>query len=251
MRRGDHAPLEALLALAPDRREDALLQHPQEFDLRGDRDLPDLVQEDHSVRAGARQGARVAGDGAGERALLMSEQSALHESAGELAQVERQEQASVAFGERALRPGDEARTSDGRRCRRLARTGLTQEDRGEVLHAIPQVPLVATDVLREHLRPEARAETSHALAATDLALAQERVGAAELVEELERAGHACGAESAAHQRGADGRVRGKRNGDVRVGLCRDERIEGLGRRMERLEERRVLDPLGFVSREPA
>src|SRR5262245_50854088 len=111
-----------------------VLEHAQELDLHGFRDLPDLVEEDGSVRAALREDALVGRDGPGEGPLLVPEELRFDERGRVLRQVDGEETLGEALDEAGLvgQEGDERRATDRRRRRPLSRTGLAEKDGREV-----------------------------------------------------------------------------------------------------------------------
>jgi hypothetical protein len=103
--------------------EGALLEHAEELDLDGDRDLADLVEEDHAVRPRSRERAFVLRERAGERALGVTEELGLDEALRELAEVEREEGARERVREALalVVVGDEAAATERLRQPTVAR----------------------------------------------------------------------------------------------------------------------------------
>jgi hypothetical protein len=93
------------------------LQEAEQLDLRGEGDLAHLVEEDGAA-VRLLEAALPAGDGAGERALLVAEQLALQQRLGERRAVEAHE--------RGLRPG--ARVVDHLGDELLAGAGLAHDE---------------------------------------------------------------------------------------------------------------------------
>ena len=71
--RRDHADVDLVRAVAADALDLALLEHAQQLGLQRDVELADLVEEDRAA-VGLLEAADVLRDGAGERALLVTEQ---------------------------------------------------------------------------------------------------------------------------------------------------------------------------------
>ena len=82
-----HADVDRLGAVLADAHDHLLLQHAQELDLQVERHLADLVEEDGAA-VGRVELARLVGDGAGERALDVTEQLRLEQVLGNGAAVD-------------------------------------------------------------------------------------------------------------------------------------------------------------------
>src|SRR6185295_7950101 len=95
-------------------------------------------------------------DRPGESTLAMAEELRLDEALGKLRQVDRDERAREAGGEAAgpAVEGDEARAPDGGRGRALAGPGLAQQQRGEILHPVPERAVVGAHVVSDHRVPQ-------------------------------------------------------------------------------------------------
>jgi len=160
---GDHTTAEAPGLAAADRGERALLQDLEQLDLDGNRNLADLVEEQRAVLVAALEHALVVVDRAGERALAMAEELRLDQRLGELREVDRDEGLGEIGGEAALL-GDirnERRAPDRARHHALACAGLSEDERREILHAVPQRRLEAAHVVREDVVPERLTEPAH------------------------------------------------------------------------------------------
>ena len=81
---------------AADRLDLALLQRAQQLDLRGQRQFADLVEEQRAA-GGFDELADVAFGGAGEGALLVTEQDRFHEIVGDRAAIDRDERLGLAL----------------------------------------------------------------------------------------------------------------------------------------------------------
>src|SRR5690606_703416 len=140
-----------------------------------------------------------------------------------------------------LREGHEGGASERAGGGAFAGAGRAEEQEREVLHAIPEVALVAADVFGEERVPEIFTETTRRGAGAGERLAEETPRAAELPEELERAGDAGFGEAAVDEVCADeaGLRKGLRAGGPR--LAREEVVEGLGEAVEGLEEGGVFE----------
>ena len=113
MRGGDDAHVALARGVAADALVDALLQDAQQLHLHGQAHVADLVEEQRAA-LGDLEAALARGDGAGERALLVSEQFALEQLGGDGAAVDGDE------GTLAAR----ARGVDGARGDLFSRTGF-------------------------------------------------------------------------------------------------------------------------------
>src|SRR5262245_39647613 len=87
--RGDDADVDLDLAGRADPRDALRLQEPQQRDLRRERQLADLVEQDRAARGRLEHALLV--DGAAVRALLLPEERALHERRGDGAAVDADE----------------------------------------------------------------------------------------------------------------------------------------------------------------
>ena len=246
---GDHSPSETLRAGRAQRRIGPLLEHTEELHLHAGADLPDLVQEDHPLRRAAGEGALRSADGAGEGPLLVPEEGALQQGAGDFGEVQGDEGPLVALGERARLgiPGDEAGPAEGRRGDALSSPGLAEQDQREVLHAVPEVLLVAAHVLGEELVPERFPEGAHGGARADERVADEEEGAPQLIEELEDPTGPGAGPPGGGQEASDGAMLGKgdRVGDPTLAL--DQRVEVVREAMEGVEEQSVLHQLRVLA----
>ena len=89
----------SVCSVAADALEDALLQHAQQLHLHGQAHVADLVEEQRAA-LGDLEAALARGDGAGERALLVTEQLALEQLGGNGAAVDGDEGTLTARAQR-------------------------------------------------------------------------------------------------------------------------------------------------------
>ena len=245
-------PGEALLVAPADRREGALLQHLQQLDLHRYRDLADLVEEQRAVLAAALEHAGVVVDGAGERALAVAEQLRLDQVLRELRQVDGEEGLGEAGGEAPLRREvrDERRAPDRRRRLPLAGAGLAQQQRGEILHPVPQRRLEAAHVVREDVVPQRLAQAAHRFAAPGERAVDEIEAAPQLVVEREVARRPLLVEAALHQAADDVLAEGHRQRRALVRLLLDQRVEVRHRPVVADVEQRRRRPLPVFRAQP-
>ena len=251
VRRGDHPPAEAHLLAAADRREDALLQHPQQLDLHGRGDLADFIEKNRPVRTASREDAFVRLHRARECALPVPEQLGLDERLGELREIDRHETAREAFGE-ALLPRverDESGAPDCRCRRPFAGAGLAEQQRREILHPAPQAALENADVVREDIVPKPAAKLAHARALAHESLDDEVVRAADLKEDREQAQRLVRVKSPPlKQREQIARKAGRHGRIARGDLRDDEIIESRAKPLIRIEEQNHAHRFALLAR---
>ena len=161
--RGDDAAAKSHGFMAANRTKAPLLQHLEQFDLNGGRDVADFIEENRAVGTAAGEQALVRLDCACKSALAVTKQLRLDESLRELRKVQGNEPAHKTLGKTALFriEGNKARAPNCGGSGAFARAGLPEEERGKVLHPVPKVALVKADFLREDILPKMPPELAH------------------------------------------------------------------------------------------
>ena len=162
--RGDDARVDRNGFRRADGDDFAVLQRPQELDLRRRRRLADFVEEERALRRRAEQADLVA-NGAGERSLHVTEQFALEQAFGERAAVDREEGPFRAHGEIVDVARDDFLAGSRLALNEHGRIGR-RDGLDEVQHVEPRladadgtriaVPLGAADRLLERLVLDAK-----------------------------------------------------------------------------------------------
>src|SRR5436190_20121738 len=108
-------------------------------------------------------------DRAGESAFAMPKKLRLNERLGKLREVKSYEAVRKTFGKTPALfvEGNIARPANSRRRCTFAGTGLSQQQRREIFHAIPQIAVVQLHLLRKDILPEMPPEFLHAVALPD------------------------------------------------------------------------------------
>src|SRR5437588_3000616 len=161
------------------------LEHLQQLDLHCRGNVANLIEENRTMAAAARQHALMSLDGAGKSALAMAEQLGLDERFGKLRKIERDKPTEKALHEAAFLfiEGNVAGTANCGGGGAFAGAGLSQEQRREVLHAVPEVALVKPDLLGKYILPQVPSQFPHARTLSNQASNYEMKGPPQLVED--------------------------------------------------------------------
>ena len=149
-----------------------------------------------------------------------------------------------------LAEGDAPGAADGGGGSSFTRSCLAEEERGEILHAVPEMPFVESDIAGEDIVPEGEAELLHRLAPAHKTLGDEVIGTPDLIEESDEAQGVRFAETFLAKRRKE--VSRERDRDRLFALCElalDEGVEIIDVAVKEVEEPGIFHGLAVLAGE--
>ncbi len=175
-------PFEPEHIMAAYRTELALFKYFEQFYLDGLRNFPNFIKKDGAVATTATENPFVIICGPGESPLAVPEQFRFDQCFRKLAQVQLDKRPGKALGKATgvAIEGDKPGLPDGRGDCSFARTCLTENQGGKILHAVAQMASINVHIHGKDIVPQPLPQAAHPRAAPDKTSENKKIGSPEL-----------------------------------------------------------------------